>query len=155
MFCIGRLTVNSFVECLLHMAAFKYPNMEPESSDIMQALIGATNLAELLSNRAVLQGLQDMFLDLCHPGIFDYISQNQIILLKAFRRSANYGVKSTLISPEARPSMTSTGVKAKNIDSGSPIVQSFVYFCKHHMIVPHLTRESVITRISMHLRYLC
>lgn len=133
----------------MNMSAFKFPDAELDSQDAMQRLIDATALAELMSDRTRLQGLQDLFIDFCHPGVFDTFAQNQVLLLRAYKRSANYGVRSSVVSHSHSSS------SGKSVANGSlaktSVVHSFNQFCTAHKVTPILTREAVVTRISMYL----
>jgi hypothetical protein len=164
--CLYRLTINSFVECLMNMAEFKFPDAEPGSAAAMRGLVESTGLGPLLAEPARLRGLQDLFIDFCHPGVFDSFAQNQVLLLKAYKRSANYGIRSTF-SPPAQPAAAVAGSRGSpgkagggkapcgdraKADPPMSVVQSFNQFCATHMIVPVMTRESVVARISIYLR---
>lgn len=93
----------------------------------------------------------------------DKFALNQVLLLKSYKRSANYGVTSTLTSSRGNCiqykhclELTWTvSFFSDNHMSGAALVKSFNQFCSSYKIVPILTRESVITRISMYMRCIC
>ena len=105
------------------------------------------------------------------PNQIETFIENQVLLMKAYKRSSNYGVANLSSGPgvssgtEGSSSLTLRDIGQYVFklffiiafltylsDSFSGVIQSFNLFCKNFRIVPMLTREAVITRISMHMR---
>lgn len=148
----NRLAINSFIECIILMAQFKYgAEADDGSSIILKKLFDAMHFARI-KDHPNLQALKDTFLDLCHPAIIETFIENQVLLMKAYKRSSNYGVANLSSGPGVSSGTEgSSSLTLRDIDSFSGVIQSFNLFCKNFRIVPMLTREAVITRISMHM----